>query len=151
MSISSLVLILIAISVGCLPPLQAGINATLAGHHGHPLWAALTNTLVASLVLGVALLALRVPAADLRAVSAAPAWTWIGGVLGAVMVLSAIVVAPKLGAAGYVSAMVVGTVSASLLVDHFGWVGFAIQTASPQRLLGGGLVIAGMLLVNTSR
>ena len=83
MSSATVVLILIAVSVGCLPPLQAGINATLAGHHGHPLWAALTNTLVASLVLGFALLALRVPAAELRMLSAAPAWSWMGGWLGA--------------------------------------------------------------------
>ncbi len=151
MSLSTLALILIAICVGCLPPLQAGINATLAGHHGHPLWAALTNTLVASLVLAIAVLALRIPFVELRILSAAPAWSWFGGFLGATMVLSAIIVAPKLGAAAYVTAMVVGTVTASLLIDHYGWVGFAVQHASPQRLLGSAFVVAGMLLVQTNR
>ncbi len=147
MSPATLGLILIVILVGTLPPTQAGVNATLSQYHGHPLWGALTNTLVASLTLGLAVVILRVPAAGLRSLAEAPAWSWLGGLMGATMVLSAIILAPRLGAAAYVCAMVVGTVTASILIDHFGWVGFAEHPATTWRVLGGALVISGMVLV----
>ena len=49
----TLLAILVALLVGSGYPMQAGINATIAQYHGHPLLAALTNTTVASLVLVV--------------------------------------------------------------------------------------------------
>ena len=58
-------------------------------------------------------------------------------------------IAPRLGAATYVSAMVVGTVTASMLIDHFGLVGFKPHPLGIQRLLGGVLVVLGMLLVQS--
>lgn len=140
-------LILIVILIGTLPPAQAGINATLSQHHGHPLWGALTNTLVASLALGLAIATLRVPHAGLRSLAEAPPWSWLGGLMGATMVLSAITLAPRLGAAAYVCAMVVGTVTASIAIDHFGLVGFVEHPATTWRVLGGALVISGMVLV----
>ncbi len=150
MSLATFGLILIVILVGTLPPTQTGINATLSQYHGHPLWGALTNTVVASLALGLALLVLRVPAAGLRALAEAPAWSWFGGLMGATMVLSAIILAPRLGAAGYVCAMVVGTVTASILIDHFGLVGFTEHPATTWRVFGGALVISGMLVVQAN-
>jgi len=150
MSFLTLALILIAICVGSLPPLQAGINATLSGYHGHPLWGAITNTAVATLTLLVVILVARAPASNLQSLGDAPPWTWLGGVLGATMVLSAILIAPRLGAAAYVSATLVGTVTASIVIDHFGLVGFEIHPASWIRIVGGGLVISGMLLVQSS-
>lgn len=147
MSIVTLGLILFAVCIGCLPPIQAGINATLAGHYGHPLWAAVTNTLVASGVLALAIGALRSAMPEVGPVSAAPAWSWLGGALGAAMVLSAIIVAPRLGAASYVTAMTVGTVTASMVIDHFGWIGFPEHPISLWRLGGGALVVVGMVVV----
>ena len=149
MTPTTLALIAFAIAVGCLPPIQAGVNATIASHHGHPLWGALTNTIVASLTLVLIIVVMRVPTAGARGLADAPAWSWLGGVMGAVMVLSAIILAPRLGAAAYVSAMVVGTVAASMTVDHFGLVGFPVRPASVQRIVGGLLVIVGMVLVQT--
>lgn len=149
MPIATLGLILLAIVVGALPPLQAGINATISGYHGHPLWGALTNTVVASFSLLAVIVLLRIPSSDLRSLAGAPAWSWVGGVMGATMVLSAIILAPRLGAASYVTAMVVGTVAASILIDHFGVVGYRPHPASVQRLLGGALVVIGMVLVQT--
>jgi len=147
MSPTTPLLIAFAIAVGCLPPLQAGVNATISGYHGHPLWGAITNTIVASLTLAVAIAALRVPTSGLRGLAQAPPWSWFGGFMGATMVVSAIVLAPRLGAATYVTSTVVGTVTASMLVDHFGFVGFSAHPVSALRLCGGALVVAGMILV----
>ena len=59
-------------------------------------------------------------------------------------------VAPRLGAAAYVSAMIVGTMAASILVDHVGLVGFREHPIGALRLVGGALVVGGMVLVQTN-
>jgi transporter family-2 protein len=34
-----------------------------------------------------------------------------------------------------------------VLIDHFGWVGFPVHTASPGRIIGAILLLAGVALV----
>jgi bacterial/archaeal transporter family-2 protein len=55
--------------------------------------------------------------------------------------------APKLGAATLIGLIVAGQAIASLIVDHFGWVGFEPKPISAGRLVGMGLVGAGVVLV----
>ena len=151
MSVQILPYLLIALMVGTGYPLQFGINATLAQYQGHPLLAAFTNTAVASLVLIVAILVLRVPAPQLGALAAAPLWSWMGGFLGASFVLSALVLAPKLGAAVFVSTTIVGTMATSLAIDHFGLLVYKVQPVTGWRLLGALLVVSGMLMIQWKR
>ena len=74
-------------------------------------------------------------------------WHWVGGLLGAVYILVTIVVAPRLGAATLVAALVAGQMVASMLLDHFGWVGFAVHPITPWRLAGAVLIVSGVVLV----
>ena len=143
-------LIVMVVLVGSLAPLQACINASLSRHLGHPLWAGLVNTAVATIVLIAFVAAFRLSFPSPTAWGLTPKWTLLGGVIGAGLVCSAIVFAPRLGAAGYVSALIVGTMSASLLIDHMGWVGFNEHPVNALRLFGAGLVVTGMLLVNNN-
>ncbi|MCP5150963.1 MAG: DMT family transporter [Ectothiorhodospiraceae bacterium] len=147
MSTWQVAVVLGAVAVGAMTPMQAGINASLARHIANPLSAALTNTVVASACLVVVMLVLRVPLPGLAVAARAPWWSYCGGLLGASIVLGAIVLAPRLGAAAYVSSLIVGTVLSSLLIDHFGLLGFREQPVSAVRLLGGALVVVGMVLV----
>ena len=151
MTPESLFLIFVALLVGAGYPLQAGINATIAQFHGHPLLAALTNTTVASLMLLVAIILLRVPLPAMTSLTAAPWWAWTGGFLGGFFVLSALVIAPKLGAAAFVATTIVGTMAASLAIDHVGLIAYRVQPVTPQRLLGAALVVTGMLLIQWKR
>jgi transporter family-2 protein len=80
-------------------------------------------------------------------VTGAPWWVWVGGLLGAFYVLGSVVTAPKLGAATLVAVILAGQAVASLLVDHFGWVGFSENPVTPGRLAGMGLVAVGVSLV----
>lgn len=151
MALETVFAVLIALIVGAGFPMQAGINATIAQYHGHPLLAAFTNTTVASLVLLVAILALRVPWPAVAGLTAAPWWAWTGGALGAFFVLSSLVLAPKLGAAAFVATTIVGTMAASLLMDHFGVVGYRPQPITLLRLGGAVLVVTGMILIQWKR
>ena len=54
-------------------------------------------------------------------------WLAAGGILGAFFVLSSLVLAPRLGATAFVSATVVGTVAASLIIDHYGFLAYRVQ------------------------
>jgi transporter family-2 protein len=151
MSLEMLFFVFIALLVGSGYPIQAGINATIAEFHGHPLLAAATNTVVASLVLFVAIAVLRIPLPSVTSLGLAPWWAWTGGCFGAVFVLSALVLAPKLGAATFVSTTIVGTMVASLVIDHFGVMAYRVQPVTVWRLLGAGLVVSGMLIIQWKR
>jgi len=151
MSPETLLAIFIALLVGSGYPIQAGINATIAQYHGHPLLAALTNTTVASLALLVAVLVLRVPLPSVTVLGAAPWWAWTGGFLGGFFVLSALVLAPKLGAAAFVSTTIVGTMAASLAIDHFGFLAYRVQPTTGLRLLGAVFVVSGMIMIQWRR
>ena len=70
---------------------------------------------------------------------------------GAAFVLSALILAPKLGAATFVSTTIVGTMAASLVIDHFGVMAYRVQPVTVLRLLGAGLVVSGMLIIQWKR
>jgi transporter family-2 protein len=134
-------------AAGAMLPFQFGINAQLAQWLGSPVRATLVSFVVGTLaLLLVTLLFVRGwPASD--RITGAPWWVWAGGLLGAFYVLGSVVTAPKLGAATLVAVILAGQAVASLLVDHFGWVGFEKNPVTPGRLAGMGLVGAGVALV----
>lgn len=139
---------LIAFLGGAFLPLQAGINGSLAGHAAHPLVAACVNFIVGlAALLVLAAIALRGQVNGLVAVDGVPAWAWLGGLLGAGFVLSGILAAPRLGAATFIVLVVAGQMTAGLLLDHFGLVGFAVREIDLPRLLGAGLLIGGVVLI----
>ena len=144
---ASLLLVLVALVVGATVPVQSGSNVMLARYAGHSLYAAFTNTAVATLALAIALFALRVTPPSASSLAQAPWWSWMGGLYGASLVLSAIVLAPRLGATTYVAATIAGTMVASLVVDHYGLIGFPRQEVSGSRIVGVLLLGAGVLLI----
>jgi len=139
--------LLFALAAGAMLPLQFGINAQLATWIGGALRASLVSFAVGTIALLVAtLIAARgLPAGE--RVAGAPWWVWIGGLLGAFYVLGSVVTAPKLGAVTLVALILAGQAAASLLVDHFGWVGFEQHPVNPGRLAGVALLAAGVALV----
>jgi bacterial/archaeal transporter family-2 protein len=139
--------LLFAFAGGVVLPFQAGINAELGGWLGSPVRAAFVSFLVGTIVLLVAAALVFKPLPSAAKLGNAPWWVWIGGALGAFYVAASIVTAPKLGAAQLVALVVAGQALASLIVDQFGWVGFEAKHVSAGRLVGMGLVFAGVALV----
>ena len=139
--------LLFAFAAGAMLPVQFGINAQLAHWLGSPLRATLVSFAVGTVVLLGAVAALQREASGPERLGGAPWWVWLGGVLGAFYVLGTVVTAPKLGAVMVVAAVLAGQAVASVLVDHFGWVGFAEHPLTPGRLAGLLLLAAGVALV----
>ena len=139
--------LLVCLVAGALMPLQAGVNAQLARWVGHPAIASLVSFAVGTLALSAYSLALRPQLPALASLASAPWWVWAGGLLGGVFVTAAAAFAPRLGAATFISVTIAGQVLVSVLLDHFGAVGFAERPVTPLRLVGALLLVAGVLLV----
>lgn len=139
--------LLVCLVAGALMPLQAGVNAQLARWVGNPVVASLVSFAVGTLVLFAYSAALRPQLPAPGALAAAPWWVWVGGLLGAVFVTAGAAFAPRLGAATFISVTIAGQVLVSVLLDHFGAVGFAERPVTPLRLVGALLLVAGVLMV----
>ena len=141
------ILIALALLIGALLPLQAGLNAQLRTLLPHPVTAALISFLVGSAVLLVVSLALRISWISNSKITSVPWWLWTGGIFGANYVLVALILAPRLGAATLIGLTVTGQMISSIALDHFGLVGFPLHPISPGRILGAGLLLLGTLLI----
>jgi bacterial/archaeal transporter family-2 protein len=139
--------LLLAVLAGAMLPVQTGVNVQLRGLLGQPLAAALVSFVIGTLGLAALVALLRVPVPVSPAWSRSAWWHWSGGLLGAVYIVGTVVLAPRLGAAALIAALVAGQMAASLVVDHYGWVGFAEHAITPLRLAGAVLIVIGVLLV----
>ena len=128
-------------------PIQFGINAELARWVASPLRATLVSFAVGTLVLVLAAIPLLAGWPAVGTLAHAPWWVWVGGALGAFYVLGSVVAAPRLGAVTLVAVILAGQAVASVLVDHFGWVGFPEHAVTPGRIVGVVLLAAGVVLV----
>jgi transporter family-2 protein len=139
-------LVPLTLLVGALLALQAGVNTQLRVALGDPGLAALVSFLVGTLVLALLALAQRPGLPDAAALARVPWWAWGGGALGAIYVATVTIIAPRLGAASLTILVVAGQLAMSLVLDHFGLVGFARRPLDLGRAAGVALVLAGALL-----
>jgi transporter family-2 protein len=141
------VLLIVAFLVGVALPVQAGVNAQLRVGLGHPLLAATVSFAVGTVALALCVAAARTQLPSAAAVARLPWWYWTGGLLGAVYIFAAVVLAPRLGAANLIAAIVAGQLVTSLLLDQFGLVGYPQHSASLTRIAGAVLLLAGLVLI----
>ena len=126
---------------------QAVINTRLRAAVGAPLWAAAMQFAVGlALILAVALASRQIPPVT-AGLTREPWWIWLGGVFGAAFILVTIVLTPRVGAALTLASIVVGQLTAALLIDHFGWFGGTMIRLSPGRVLGVALLVAGVVAI----
>lgn len=126
---------------------QIGLNVQLRQALGHPAIAACASFTVGALILAAFVLAARLPMPTLAAAAQAPAWAWLGGLLGAYYVAATIMFGPKLGAGLFVVLVVAGQLSAALVVDQLGWLNGQVQPVTPMRAAGAALALAGVWLM----
>lgn len=144
---NSLIICLITILAGSTLSLQAGINSQLQLHWAkNPVFTALISFAVGTLALLVYVLAARIPFPAALPDRFIP-WHWVGGFLGAFLVTVTVYVAPRLGAATMIGLILAGQIGMSLLLDHFGLVGYAQKAVTWQRFLGALLVGVGVFLI----
>jgi transporter family-2 protein len=142
--------VILAALAGTMVPIQAGVNASLRTFLPHPIFAAITNFLVGFTILTIAAISMQATPPSLQTIAKVPWWCWVGGSMGACLVLSGIFLSHRLGAATFVACIILGQLTASVVCDHFGLVGFPVHHVSLQRILGIGLLAGGVVLIRTS-
>jgi bacterial/archaeal transporter family-2 protein len=141
------ILTTLAFFLGGLLPIQVGVNAELAKYINSPILAALVSFLVGGVCLILGAVMFKTPLPTLNQVTSLPTWLWGGGMIGAAVVLGSILAGPKIGAFALVSLLLAGQLVVSILIDHYGWLGFPIEKMNIQRFLGVLLLVGGFLLV----
>ena len=138
----SLLLILTALASGIANPFQSGFNAELNKRLAAPLWTTVTVYLTG--LLGILLIqaAVRHPL-PLGKLQQVPWWAWLGGLVSIISTVIGLSTAQKLGSGVFTGASLTAAMITSVLLDHFGLIGFKQHTASPARLAGCALMIAG--------
>lgn len=142
-----LVNVLAALAAGCVMALQPAVNARLSNHCSQPLHASWVSFGVGFAALSGILLLLQIGFPQPSKLATAPWWAWLGGLIGIYMVTVSLLVAPQLGATRWIALVLTGQILLSLVLDHFGLIGFAKQSFNGLRLLGVILLLSGVLLV----
>jgi transporter family-2 protein len=146
-----LIYMLLAFLGGIFLALQVGVNTQLRVWTGHSIYATFISIFV-SLCTGALVLLLytftsNLPGLSVERLFQAPVWMWTGGILGALYVWFAIILAPRLEATVFLGLIVTGQFITSLVIDHHGLLGFPHHPINLWRTLGVVLLISGVILI----
>lgn len=139
-----LAVVLTAVAGGLIAA-QAPINANLGKATG-----SLPAALVSFSIGTLALAAVVIISGKAGGVGSAFDVSWyylLGGLLGAVYVLNALIAVSAIGAGGVAAATIFGQLTASVAIDRLGLFGLDEVPLTPERVLGVALLLAGTILV----
>jgi len=140
----------LALAAGFCLPTQAGINSRLNLWTQSPILAAAISFAVGTLALIIYALFLRVSMPSFSSMGQHPWWVWSGGLLGAFLVASTVVLAPRLSAGTMIALIVAGQMITSIVLDHFGLVGYSVHPVNVLRLAGVVLLVGGVVLISSN-
>lgn len=139
-------IVLIALASGIANPFQAGFNAELNKQLGKPLWATLSVYASGLAMLLIIQLFMR-QALPADKIAAVPWWAWLGGAISILSTVVGLTLAQKMGSTLFTGASLTAAIVTSVALDQFGLVGFKQHSASPGRLAGCALLVAGVWFV----
>lgn len=124
---------------------QAPINAALGHSVGDGLSAAMISFGIGFLLL-LALVMIRGAMPSLAIAKAVPWWCWIGGAFGAFYVWAVLWSVPKLGVVTTFAVLILGQLTAALILDAIGAFGLPVKEVTLQRIGAIALVCGGLVL-----
>src|SRR2546423_775011 len=104
------------------------------------------STVLTALIAAAVLLSARLSLRGFWSAAAAPKWMWIGGIMGAIIVLGITFAAPKIGSAATIGIVIAGNLAMSAIIDRFGLFGLDRIPLHWPRVLGIALLAAGAAL-----
>lgn len=138
---------LLAMGAGCCIALQAAANGKLRHNIESPLFASYFSICGTILISTLAMLIIRPPLPASAMIRETPWWNWVGGPLGALIVLAGAALTRELGAAAFIALVVGGQLLCSMCLDHFALMGLEQKVITPGRVLGALLVLAGVVCI----
>ncbi len=141
-----MMLLAVVIVVGSLIAIQPALNAQMGRTVGT------VSASVVSFVVGLSVLMIVAAIAGqiggLANVGEARWPYFLGGLIGAAVVLVSLIAVPRLGAGPMSAGLVFGQMVMAVIVDRQGWFGVPQTSLTPTRILGVLMVLGGVLLVN---
>ena len=140
------VYLIIALAAGVALATQSAINTQLAkAMSGEAVIATFISFAVGMIVLFFIAWVKTDLWGNLSTVPSQPWWKLIGGILGAVVVFTTVLLAPKLGITAMLFFIIVGQLITAATIDHFGLIGMPIREVNITKFIG--LIIVAFGLV----
>ena len=140
------VYLIIALVAGVALATQSAINTQLAkAMSGEAVIATFISFAVGTIVLFFIAWVKTDLWGNLSTVPSQPWWKLIGGILGAVVVFTTVLLAPKLGITAMLFFIIVGQLITAATIDHFGFIGMPIREVNITKFIG--LIIVAFGLV----
>ena len=140
-------LLAIAIFAGILNPFLGGMNTTLSKRINQPYWAVVFTFAIATTASLASALVSRQRLPEASSLANTPWWSWLGGLFAVGFVLSLTLVAEKLGASVFTSVTVTIAMLVSVVLDHYGVVGYPVHKVNVLRVVGGLVMTGGLALI----
>jgi transporter family-2 protein len=138
-----------AVALATLAGLAGSVQVAVMGRFGGRIGVveALTFATAVQLLLAVTvLLVARQGTGRLESALSAPAWMWLGGLMGLIVVFSITFAQPRIGATATIGILIAGQLAMGAIIDRFGLFGVDQISLSWPRLLGIALLAAGAAL-----
>ena len=140
------VYLIIALAAGVALATQSAINTQLAkAMSGEAVIATFISFAVGTIVLFFIAWVKTDLWGNLSTVPSQPWWKLIGGVLGAIVVFTTVLLAPKLGITAMLFFIIVGQLITATTIDHFGLIGMPIREVNITKFIGLTIVAFGLV------
>jgi len=142
-------LLLIPLLIGMGVVIQSGANTQISQILGNPFIAGLISFTMGAICLLIINIVMRSDFSVLSAqnVSQTRWWMWLGGLMGAFFITSVILIAPKIGPTQLFGLIIASQLTFSVVVDHYGWLGFQAQPVNIKKLIGVLFLMLGTFLI----
>lgn len=139
-----LTILILVLCAGMGLSVEAGLLGPLGEQVGH-LSATLSIFLVGALLLSLAMVFVARP--SISVLFNQPRWLLTGGLLGPVYVVVLTVTTPLVGVGMTMVGILCGQIAASLVIDHFGWLGSERRAVDGYRVGALVLILAALWLI----
>ena len=147
MNASTLIYAILAALAGSCIALQATANSAFRRNLESPWFAAFFSICGTILTASLFMVIYRPSAPTWEQLRNTSWWNWIGGPLGAMIVLAGAALVQRLGAAPFIALVVAGQLICSMLLDHFALMNLQENPITFGRVLGAILVVAGVVCI----
>lgn len=139
--------VILTIVAGILVTIQGPINVQLGKTIGNSYWSTLMTFIVGGLFMLIFALVTK-QTTSVGTEQSFKLWQLLGGIFGAIYVVSIIIVMPVLGVGTATVLLLFVQLVTSMIFDHFGWLGTQIRPFDIYRAVGVILMAIGIYLIN---
>ena len=137
----------LALITGALIPVQAATNSVFSKSIGNASMAGLMVFVVGLIGMIIFNLVSRTALPTSQQLSAAPLYSYLGGIIVATYVVMITLLVPRIGVGPAIALIVTGQIICAVAIDHFGLFNVAVRPADASRLIGVLLMIGGIYMV----